>query len=279
MAYLSVSTWSLHRLLGPLRWTVWDAETGTHQTSIQEQPQRHTLLELPNEAASRGYQALEICHFHFPSTDANYLKQLKQAFADAGISFDTLLLDYGDLTDSDELKRTADMAYIRRWIDIAAQAGAKQIRVIAGEASPSDHAAIRQAATALKELASYASPKGVRVITENFKPLTSTAASSMMLLDEAGPEVGFITDFGNYRGPGKQEEIGSTAGRSVSVHAKPNYDENGYPDADTLLSYLTEVQNTGYNGSYVLIYDGPGDMWEGLERIKTLVIPFITEAS
>ncbi|MCA0754348.1 sugar phosphate isomerase/epimerase [Paenibacillus sp. N4] len=276
MAYLSVSTWSLHRLLGPQRLTVWDAESSTHQLSIQDQPQRHTLLELPNEAASRGYQALEICHFHFPATDNDYLEQLKHSFETAGISFDTLLLDYGDLTEPDEQKRMADTAYIRSWIDVAALAGAKQIRIIAGEASPTDHAAIRQAASALKELAAYASPKGVRVITENFKPLTSTAASSLMLLETAGPEVGFITDFGNYRGPGKVEEIASTAGRSVSIHCKPNYDENGYPDADTFLSYLTEVQNTGYNGSYVLIYDGPGDMWEGLERIKTLVVPFIS---
>jgi len=98
MSYLSVSTWSLHRLLGPLRWTYWDADAREHRTHVQDQPQVHSLLELPAEASRRGYRAVEICHFHFPSTDAEYAAALKRSFEDAGISFDTLLLDYGDLT-------------------------------------------------------------------------------------------------------------------------------------------------------------------------------------
>ena len=78
MSYLSISTWSLHRLLGPLRLTVWNAKTGKHDTNEHAQPLVHRLLELPAEAASRGYQALEVCHFHFPSLESDYLAQLAQ---------------------------------------------------------------------------------------------------------------------------------------------------------------------------------------------------------
>lgn len=274
MSYLSISTWSLHRILGPLHWTIWDTETKTHQTRVQDQPQVITLLGLPAEAASKGYQAIEVCHFHFPSTAPDYLNQLRSSFNDAGVQFDTLLLDYGDLTTTDDERRSADLKLMQEWIDIASLCGAKQIRIVAGEASPTDDQAIQRSAAALAELARYATPKNVHVITENFKALTSTADSSLKLLEHAGEHVGFITDFGNYH-TDKVTEIGETAPLSVSVHVKPTYDDDGYPNVEELISYLNKVKEVGYEGAYVLIYDGPGDMWEGLERVKTIVKPIL----
>lgn len=275
-SYLSVSTWSLHRLLGPLRWTAWNAETGEHETHIEDQPQTHTLLELPEEAARRGYQAIEVCHFHFPRTDTAYLAELRAAFLAANVRFDTLLLDYGDLTSEDERRRTADAAFIRRWIDIAAQAGARQIRVIAGEASPTDGSAIARSAASLAELADYAATVGVRVITENFKALTLTGASCLRLLEQAGDSVCMVTDFGNFTGPAKYDEIAAIAPRSVSVHAKAAYDDAGMPDVPEFVRCLEAAKAAAFAGAYVLIYDGPGDMWAGLERIKRIVIPYIS---
>lgn len=278
MSYLSISTWSLHRILGPLHWTVWDPQSGKHAINEQEQPLVHTLLELPAEAASRGYQALEVCHFHFPSTEPKYLEELRASFQSAGMRFDTLLLDYGDLTNADENRRTADQAFIKQWIDIASLCGAKQIRVIAGEALPTDKAALQLSAASLHELAQYAAPKGVHVITENFKALTSTASSSLELLEQADKSVGFITDFGNYHGIGKIDEIGATTPISVSVHVKPTYDSEGFPDQEELVAYLKKVREVGFDGAYVLIYDGPGDMWEGLARVKAITAPFVLTA-
>lgn len=273
--YLSLSTWSLHRLLGPLRWTGWNAETCEHETHIEDQPQTHSLLELPAEAARRGYQAIEICHFHFPRTDDAYLAELRAAFLTAAVRFDTLLLDYGDLTSADERRRDADAAFIRRWIDIAAQSGAQQVRVVAGDAQPTDDDAIAQAASTLTELAGYAATLGVRVITENFKALTSTAYSCLKLLAQAGDAVGMITDFGNFTGAAKYDEIAAIAPRSVSVHAKAAYDGAGLPDVPEFVHCLDAAKAAKFAGAYVLIYDGPGDMWEGLERIKRIVLPYI----
>jgi sugar phosphate isomerase/epimerase len=275
LSYLSVSTWSLHRLLGPLRWTEWNAELSIHTTREQAQPEVITLLELPAEAAKRGYNAVEVCHFHFPSTEPDYLEQLQGAFAEAGVSLDTLLLDYGDLTTTDATRREADRQLIRSWIDIASLAGAKQIRVIAGEAQPADEEALRNSAAALSELANYAEVRDVRVITENFKPLTSTGLSCVKLLELAGEKVDTITDFGNFKAPNKYEEFVMTLPRSVSVHAKAQYDAYGMPDEAEFIRCLDTLKESGYNGAVVLIYDGPGDMWEGLDRIKRIVEPYL----
>ncbi|TVY03281.1 sugar phosphate isomerase/epimerase family protein [Cohnella terricola] len=270
MSYISVSTWSLHRMLGPLRWTYWDADSTTHRTHVEDQPQTHSLLDLPGEAARRGYRAIEVCHFHFPSTDTTYLQDLRRSFDTSGIGFDTLLLDYGDLTAADETRRNADIRLFRDWIGIAAQCGANRIRLVAGEASPTDEQAIRRSAAALSELAEYAGILGVRVVTENFKPMTSTGESCLKLLDSAGSGVGMITDFGNFHGDAKYAEIAQIAPISSSIHAKPAYDDKGNPDEEEFARCL-EAMPSDYDGAYVLIYDGPGDMWEGLERVKKLV--------
>ncbi|MCS7462301.1 sugar phosphate isomerase/epimerase [Paenibacillus doosanensis] len=275
MSYLSVSTWSLHRLLGPLRWTVWDEEAGSHRTREQEQPQVLTLLELPAEAGARGYKAVEICHFHFPSTDSAYLQLLRNRFETAGVSFDTLLLDYGDLSTRDEKRREADYRLVQEWIEVAAQAGAKQIRVIAGDASPEDKEALYRSAASLSELHEYAAKRGVSVITENFKPLMSRADNCLELLDRTNHQVRMITDFGNFAAPAKYGEFALTLPHSLSVHAKAHYDEAGMPDEPEFRRCLDTLHAAGYNGSVVLIYDGPGDMWEGLARIQRIVEPYL----
>ncbi|REE69569.1 sugar phosphate isomerase/epimerase [Paenibacillus taihuensis] len=277
MSYLSISTWSLHRLLGPLRFTAWNAEAKQHETHVTEQPQVLTLLELPAELARRGYQAAEVCHFHFPSTEPAYLQELKEAFQSAGIKFDTLLLDYGDLTNADEERREADIRCMQQWIDIASLAGAKQIRIVAGEEAPDNEEAIRLSADALNRLSEYSQSqsKNVRIISENFKSLTSTGASCVKLLDLVGNNADFITDFGNFKFKAKYDEFPLTLPRSVSVHAKAQYDDQGYPDHDEFIKCLNTVRAAEFNGAIVLIYDGPGDMWAGLDRIKAIVADYL----
>lgn len=275
MAYLSVSTWSLHRLLGPLRWTYWDDAAKTQETRIESQPQEIELLDLPAEAAKRGYRALEICHFHFPSTDAEFLRQLKSSFDRADMLFDTLLLDYGDLTSPDEARRAADATWMKRWIGIAAACGARRIRIIAGEADASDEAALRRSAQALAELAEYGRQAGIQVVSENFKALTIRAVNGVELVNFSQGKLGYITDFGNYHGDGKFDEIAMTAPLSQSVHVKAKDNSDGTPDASELRRCLEAVRQSGFDGAYVLIYDGPGDMWQGLDRLKPIVEPFI----
>lgn len=278
MAYLSLSTWSLHRLLGPLRWTFWDADEARHIVHEQHQPQILTLLQLPAEAAKRGYSAVEICHFHFPSVEPDYLAGLREAFHASGVRFDTLLLDYGDLTATDPIRLAADLALMHAWIDAAASAGAKQIRIVAGERDASDETALAQSARHLRELSAYANEKNVNVVTENFKALTATGDRCRELSTLTEPDVQWITDFGNFSGPRKYEELDTILNHSVSVHAKAHYDDQGLPDRPEFERCLDRSIRSGFDGAYVLIYDGPGDMWEGLERIKTIVQEKVKDA-
>ncbi|MEW9701499.1 sugar phosphate isomerase/epimerase family protein [Paenibacillus sp. SI8] len=271
MTFLSLTSWSLHRNLGPLRWTHWDEQTGRTCTAVQEEPEHLTLLELPSVLAQKGFAAAEICHFHFPDTSEAYLKSLGSAFAEAGIRFYTLLLEYGDISSVDELRRQTDIAWSQRWIDIAAAAGAERVRVIAGDAQPDDQAALKRSADALSSLCDYAAARGVRVVTENFHALTSVSENCLSLIDACGERLGLTSDFGNFQGPRKYEMLAQIVPHSESIHAKSQTDEHGIPDAAEFESCMQIVKQSGYEGPITIVYDGPGDMWDGIDRVRKLV--------
>jgi sugar phosphate isomerase/epimerase len=271
MSFLSLTTWSLHRNLGPMYWTSWDEQNQAHRIQIEVQPELTPLLELPALLAQKGFSALEIGHFHFPETSEAYLHKLKHSIGEAGIRFYTLLIDYGDISSSDETRRQADIAWIKGWIDIASTAGAERVRIIAGQTEPTDQDALARSAEALKLLSVYADSRGVKAVTENFCPLTSLADNCLALLEACGDRLGLISDFGNFSGASKYDDLIKTVPHSESIHAKAKTDENGLPDVNEFKQCLDIVKATGYAGPIVLVYDGPYDMWDGIKRIQDIV--------
>jgi sugar phosphate isomerase/epimerase len=270
MPYLSLTTWSLHRNLGPLRWTKWDQEEQRQVTKEEPQPETISLLDLPKTLFAQGYRSLEVCHFHFPSTDSDYLGRIRQAFEEAGIRFYSLLIDYGDISHGDPVRRKSDLQFIKSWIDIAAEVGAERVRVVAGESDPADKDALQRSAEGLNELASYAEEKAVRVVTENFLPLSSTASNCKFLLEASNGNVGFTADFGNFPLPAKYDELAAVLPSAESIHAKARCDENGNLDVEEFRKCLDLMVNAGYEGPITLVYDGPGDLWEGIKQTRKL---------
>lgn len=269
---LSISSWSLHRCLGPLRWTLWDESSRSQTVSVQEQPEQFTLVQLPSIAAARGLSYLELCHFHFPSREEGYLTSLRQSFAEAGVVFHTLLVDYGDLSSPNAARRESDLAYLKGWIDTAALAGASAVRIVAGEQAPSDEAALQRSADGLVELSRYGATHGVRVVTENFRELTSTVDSWRTLLERAGGTIPTIVDFGNLAKSEKQEGVKFGAPFAHSFHAKPEYAEDGSIIEESLLELLRLAGEGNASAPVSVIFDRDGDMWEGIERIKAIIV-------
>jgi len=269
---LSISSWSLHRCLGPLRWTYWNTETKRQDTHIQEQPQELELLALPQEAARRGLRYLELCHFHFPSTANEYLSELKQAFAAADVVFHTLLVDYGDISSPDEERRASDIDYLTQWVEIAAKSGASAVRIVAGEQPPEDAAAYARCGEALRQLQQAAAPLGVEIVTENFRQLTSTVDSWTQVMQTVGPGFHTIVDFGNLRSEEKLAGIAYGTPLAHSIHAKPAYDDNGNLDTADFARMLAVLRQLNCDVPISIIFDREGDMWAGIERVKQAII-------
>jgi sugar phosphate isomerase/epimerase len=280
MPRFSVSSWSLHRALGPRYRPV---EKGSNQLMADtETPGEISLLELPDRIAAMGIKTLEICHFHLPRLDEGYLAELRAALAGAGVELFSLLIDAGDITEPDPAARAEELAWIRGWLEIAGRCGAGQARVIAGyaELSPNggdlrDHPLIRLSAKNLRDLARFSRQHGVRVITENFRALTQRPEALLSILDLCEGEVGLCADFGNYQGPAKYDELATILPQADSVHAKAHYPEAGQMDRSDFERCLELARQANFAGPYSLIFDGPGDEWSSLAQIKTVVQPYL----
>jgi sugar phosphate isomerase/epimerase len=228
-----------------------------------------SLLEVPGMLAERGIGTMEICHFHFPSVDIGYIADLRRALEFAGVELWSVLIDAGDITHPEAARREADLDWIRGWIGVAARCGAKNVRVIAGDAKPDPEGhAVRLSAAGLRQLSTYARERGVRVMTENWHALTMCPQNLLALLDRLEGEVGLCADFGNYSGPTKYEDLAAILPRADSTHAKAHFPEAGRMDQEDFHRCLDLSRRAGFSGPYTMIFDGPGDEWSSLAAIQ-----------
>lgn len=264
---LSVSTWSLHRTLGQ------PAGYGPGQEIPPPSQKGVPLLELPALLASFGIHTLEICHFHLPSRERGYLRELRAAMLDAGVEPFTLLVDAGDITDPQHGER--DLAWIRGWLDDAAELGMARVRVIAGKAQPSDET-ISTSIRGLRQLADCADEVGVRVTTENWLTLMASPAHVLPVLHALEGRLGLCVDFGNWRGDEKYDDLAQLMSRAESFHAKCHFEADGSMDQDDFMRCLELTRAAPNAGPFTLIYDGPdADEWAGLEAERALVTPYL----
>jgi sugar phosphate isomerase/epimerase len=276
MPELAVSSWSLHRTLGPTYRSLELSDSPRLAEYPYGQGSR-SLLDLPADVAAHGIHRLEICYFHFPRTDPAYLTMLRERLAEAGVTLQTLLIDGGDISAADDQVREHDLACIRGWIDVASALGAQQARVIAGYGQPDDAAAVRRSIAELTDLAQYGAEQAVRVITENWLSLSMPPDTLLTILEGAGDGVGLCADFGNYRGPTKYDDLRKILPKAVSIHAKAGFSAAGTMDADDFRRCLDLARDSAFSGPYVLIFDDAGDEWTHLDLLAGEVRPYLTE--
>ena len=249
---LGVSTWSLHKSI----------DAGT------------PLMDIPAQTAAHGLSKLEVCHFHFPSTDADYLTQFRGELDKSGVEFYTLLIDEGDLTHPAPAEREKVVAMMQHWIEVAAACGAKRVRVIAGDAAPSEEA-LRLSETGLNEVVGHADAHGIRVVVENWHPLLDQPAEVVTLLEDMQGRVGLKLDFGNWPGERKYADLPQIAPLAECTHAKASFASPGEMDRADFTRCLDICRDANFAGPHILIFDSPGDEWESLDQMRQVVQSYL----
>lgn len=224
------------------------------------------LLAMPARVKAAGIATVEICHFHIPSTDNAYLQSLKAAAASAEVEIFSILIDAFDIALADN---ATDIVHVQHWIDAAASLGASHVRVIAGDAPASDEAALQRAIHALKGLQAYATPKGVQVISENFKATASTPANWLAIHQALG--YGGCADIGNFASQTRVSDFAQVAALAASIHVKASYDDHGQLLPDQVNACLAVARHHSFSGPTTLVYDRPGDRWPQIEALRQLV--------
>jgi sugar phosphate isomerase/epimerase len=274
MPTLAVSSWSLHDTLGPIYPGLALVE-GSRTPDSRYGATGVVLLDLPAALAAHGLRQLEVCHFHFPRTDAAYLGELRARLDAAGVALTTVLVDEGDITAADPARRARDLELIAGWIDVAATVGARRVRVVAGEAAPGEVGAIDRSVAGLAALLEHGRSRGVAVITENWRRLGDDPASLLAILDGLDGQVGLCADFGNIPAPQRADTLRQLLPHADTVHAKGDYLPSGALDEADFGSSLDLARAAGFSGEYVLIFSNGGDEWGGLARLAEVVEPYL----
>jgi len=265
---LGTSSWSLNRTLGAPNY---DALLG--KTEREATPHALSLLELPARLSEMGVRRLEICHFHLPSRDPEFVAQLRAALDEANVELWSLLIDGGDITHPQNGAR--DVEWTQGWIDIAADLGACHARVIAGKAAPTDDN-LKLSRDRLKTLCAHAKTRGVRILIENWFDLLSSPREVLWLLDELNGEIGLNIDFGNWKGDDKYDKLQAIAHRAESSHTKAHFRAPRDIDLEDFTRCLDITRNAGFSGSHTLIYDGEdADEWTHLALERDIVLPYL----
>lgn len=267
---LSVSTWSLHRQLGPSWWD--SPENPEKSYSEPWGPGELTLLELPARLADVGIHTLEICHFHLKQLDDAYLEQVRASLDEAGVALFSLLIDDGDI--SSPQNQVRDMAWIEGWLAVAAALGADCARVIGGKTL--DDGAVARSRDALASLADTAARHDLGLMTENWFDVTGTPERVCEMLEPIRDQVSLCVDFGNWKGAGKYDDFAQVMTYAGSTHAKCSFTSPLQPDAGDFERCLQVCDEGGFSGPYTLIYDGPDDdEWAGLRLEADMVRPWL----
>ena len=258
---IAVSSWALHHELGQ------PAFYGAADETIPLESHNKgelSLLEMPAALKERGIRTMEICHFHLPSRDKDYLEALREQMDISGTTLHALLIDDGDLTSPQTGPR--DLEWIHDWLPVAARLGAQKARVIAGKTK--GEGCLQTAALMLRLLSRYADALKVQLTSENWFPLLETPDAVQQLLRETEGRVGLNLDFGNWSGPDKYDRLAAIAPHATSCHAKADFAESGQIYADDFISCLNLPYPDDFKGPFTLVAGG----WQGIESARDVII-------
>jgi sugar phosphate isomerase/epimerase len=265
----SLNSYTFANKLGPMRTYTWNEEFGLYDMAIEQRPEISTLTGLLVRMGANSYRAIEVAYGHLKDTTHGALREIRDVAEISDVELASLLLDFGDLSTDDPVRAEADMTMYRQWIDIASEAGFSRVRLEAGEAQPQDAAAITRAADRLLELAEYAKPAQIWVMTENLGSLLSTSDNCLRLIGLCRGNIGFTADYGNFD-QDKYKQLADVLLYAETVHAKAANDDSGCIDEEDYRRCLALTLESGFSGPLSLTYLGSADPWPKLDEMRAL---------
>ena len=218
MIQLAISSWTMHGALGAPWYE--PAAAGRMVNHAEGRAAQLTLLELPAFIAAEGITLLEICNFHLPSIDDDYLAQLRAAIEAAGVTLVNFLVDTGNLSAADDAEWRSHIDDAKRWQDIAVKLGAQGVRLDCGTDAPSTQS-IARSQSALRELADYGAARGMHTTTENWRATSVESDNLLRIMDGVERPLQLCLDFGNAaKTADKYATMRALLPRATSLHCK-----------------------------------------------------------
>jgi sugar phosphate isomerase/epimerase len=233
------------------------------------------LKDFPAVVAEKfGLHNVELLSYHFPSTDAAYLRELRSAVEKAGSHVINIPIDgRASFYDPSALKRQEAIAYGKKWIDIAVAIGSPSVRLhIEGVKGIAPDAG--RAAESLKQVAAYGAQRNIQVNLENDDLVTEDAFFIIRTIDKVqNPYLHALPDFANSALSG-DPAFNYDALALMFQHAYniAHMKDSEVGEHDRL--YTVDVgrifkiaEAAGYRGYYSLEWEGRGGAYEGTSKL------------
>lgn len=216
-----------------------------------------TYEDVIHMASDWGLAGVDTTVYWFPDTTPHYLANLRKVAFKAGIQ----LYNVGariQLAQPTKERQDAQVAEIKKWVDVADALGASHVRVFGGPIpkGSTQEEAIGWAVEVLKRGAEYSGEKGITLGVEDDGGLSATAPPTIAIAKGAdSPWAGINADSGNLPKNG-YEEFATLLPYATSIHFKTQVSD---PDGKKLPAdwprLLAMIAKSGYRGFVGLEYE------------------------
>jgi sugar phosphate isomerase/epimerase len=237
-----------------------------------------SLEEVIDLCAELGFDAVDPTAYYFPGHPAApadaYLYAVKRRAFLSGLDISGTGVR-NDFTVPDAAKREADVAHVKRWVEVAARLGAPALRVFdgRGEATgPTREQVTSWVVEAFRACAAHGERHGVVIAYQNHDELLKTADEVLAMRERVASEwFGLNVDIGSLRTGDPYEEIARLAPFACTWQIKEHLYRKGREEKADLRRVFAILRAAGYRGYTPLETLGPGDP---REKVR----PFLDEA-
>jgi sugar phosphate isomerase/epimerase len=269
---LSICSYSFHRLLEAGQQDVFQyirdcKGLGCTQLDLWN---GHLPSLLDDEARSPSSFTPE--YAQLSAGEMEYLTRIKVAADEAGLPFGCLAVDGAHIYEDSPEAQQAQKIKAHRWLNIAKQLSAQQIRIDSGGPAEMPDEVLDVIVKGYKELIPRAAEKGIEVVIENHWGASRVPENVVRIL-EAVPELGLLFDSGNW--PQEMRETGWTrcARYARATHIKTYaFDAEGNETTVDIPRVMHILLETGYQGSWgIESVPRQGDEIEAAKKSVALV--------
>jgi sugar phosphate isomerase/epimerase len=220
---------------------------------------------------------------HFPSTEAKYLAEFREAVEKAHVTVVNIAVD-GESSPyaADAAERERAIAFSKHWIDVALAIGSPSVRTNIPQARDAKPDAERLA-EGLRQVIEYASAKNVVVHLENDNPVSEDPFFLVQVVQRVNsPWLHTLPDFGNTLNA-HDEDYAYRAIDAMFAHAygichvkDGEVNQQGKASHVDLARTFAILKGRGYKGYCSIEYDAPGDPYKATAELVENTVAYLS---
>ena len=200
--------------------------------------------------------------------DDAHIAAVKVAADKVGLPFGCIAVDGGHIYMPTAKERVATRQKAYRWVEIAAQLGAKQVRIDAGGREESFEEIFDIVVEGYKDLISRARENGIEIVIENHWGPTNDPNNMYKLLD-AVDGLGLLFDTSNWPEGTHEEAWVRYAPYARLTHIKTSFSkDSGEPTLD-IPKAIRLLREAGYDGSWGI--EAEASEWDEEELVLKIL--------